>query len=391
MKRLLVMFLIICSLFSLTACKSNQEKFEGYFQNGIEELNNEDFHKSAKYFGKAKKVYYNQDFDELLVKELKGWWNNYIESDDFKCTLLEDEPRNKINDIRIAFLKLLDGENEVYDIFISNVHYHKGMKLIENDRKENIMEAIDEFASVMEVDESNYSSAQQELTYLDQERNRMVVGFANDMQMAIIEKDYSLAEECLSKAKKYSYEEETATVKSMEQQLTTAKKEKDLYTLEEFVNAYNDLPNVVPDLFGSMSGTTFIDKNNYCEKSYSEETNYTLYQYYADSIMKQPLLGMSVNENNKVVSVYIACTSSDYTDDSLMLNPIYRVIYLIEKAKTPEQVNKVMTSMFQNTPNTVKHTWTYQHLTNAGNMQGTYVENFAMYSDLYLEENPISN
>ena len=188
MKRLLVMLLIICALFSLTACKSNQEKFEGYFKSGIEELNNEDFNKSAKYFGKAKKVYSNQDFDELLVKELKGWWNNYIESDDFKNTLLEDEPRNKINDIRIAFLKLLDGENEVYDIFISNVHYHKGMKLIENDN-ENIMEALDEFTSVMEVDEANYSSAQQKITSLDQERNRMVVGFANDMQMAINEKD----------------------------------------------------------------------------------------------------------------------------------------------------------------------------------------------------------
>lgn len=381
------MLLILCSLFSLTACKSNQEKFEGYFQSGIEELKNEDFHKSAKFFGKAKKVYSNQDFDELLVKELKDWWNNYIESDDFKNTLLEDEPRNKINDIRIAFLKLLDGENEVYDIFISNVHYHKGMKLIENDN-ENIMEALDEFTSVMEVDEANYSSAQQKITSLDQERNRMVVGFANDMQMAIREKDFSLAEECLSKAKKYSYEDETATVESMEQQLTAAKKEKDLYTLEEFINAYNELPNVVPDLFGSLTKSTYIDINNYESKEYSEKTNDTLYTYYTDSIAKQPLLGISVNENNKVVSVYLACTSSDYFDDSSQFNPLYKVIYLLEEVKTMEQVNTVVGNMFMASPNIVRSTWAYQHLTNTGKVKGFYVETFAMYSDLYLEQNP---
>lgn len=201
-KVIAVVLLIISFVLFLSSCKSKQEKYNDYFQSGIEELNADNFEKASKYFKKAKNTEVDKDFDEQLEDELNSWWNSYTDSEKFKLTIMTEEPQMIVNEIRQAFLDIIDGENEIYDLFVSDIHYHRGIHLIEADRKGNLLDAIEEFSNVLETDTDNYPAAQQEKTWLAQEQNRMFVNYTVELSDAIEKGEIAEAESILADAEK---------------------------------------------------------------------------------------------------------------------------------------------------------------------------------------------
>ncbi len=222
-KVIAVALLIISFVLFLSSCKSKQEKYDDYFQAGIEELTVDNFEKASKCFRKAKNTEVCQKFDEELESELNSWWNNYTDSEKFKFSIMTEEPQMMVDEIRQAFSAIIDGENEIYDIFVSNIHYHRGIHLIEEDRKANLLDAIEEFSNVLEIDINNYPTAQQEKTWLAQEQNRMFVNYTVEIDEAIEKGELSEAESILADAERIAGEDFSEQVEELREKIRIEK------------------------------------------------------------------------------------------------------------------------------------------------------------------------
>ena len=192
----------------------------------MEYLNSGDYEKSVKYFKKASKVTVPDDFDEQIEIVLTSYWKEYIADDLFKDKILTEEAETVVNDIRAAFREVIpDGIDSIYNIFISDIHYFRG-EIFKNEGSENnMLAAIDEYSAVLENDEKYYSSAQQELIWLEQERNRLIVKYSSDVEAAAENSDLKKAKEFLSKIEIIDSEDDKAQFEQLKDKVEKAETE----------------------------------------------------------------------------------------------------------------------------------------------------------------------
>ncbi len=221
MKKVIILLFIVIFVVSLGGCKSKDEKYSELFSLAQEYLTENDFESSAKYFNKAKK-YSNNDFSEGVKDLLKNYWVDYISGDSFEKNVLSGKAEKVVAEMKMCYYDFISESDAMYEVFLSNIHYFKAMALIKIDREENITTAIKELSLVSENDVEYYDLAQQELMYLEEDKNRLYVKYLMDVETDIKNNNVTHAKENFNKLKNVTdddYEEQTNQISKKIQEL----------------------------------------------------------------------------------------------------------------------------------------------------------------------------